>query len=596
MSVKLEDYALIGDTQTAALISRTGSLDWWCVPRFDSGACFAALLGTPQHGRWLLTPSGTVRRVQRRYRTDTLVLETEYETDEGSVSVLDWMPVRDRNPHVIRLVVGHSGLVRMQFELMMRCDYGSIVPWVRLIDDEWVLSAGPDTLRLRSEVPLRHTEERVIGNFSVSPRQRVSFVLMWHSSHEPAPLLIDVETVLTDTEAWWRQWVERCIYDGPWRDAVTRSLITLKALTYAPSGGIVAAATTSLPEQIGGVRNWDYRFCWVRDATFTLYALLNAGYREEAIAWREWLLRAVAGRPAELQILYGLAGERRVSEVDLPWLPGYDGSTPVRVGNAAAQQRQLDVYGELMDALHQARRTGIEPDEDAWVLQRAIMDHLEGIWDHPDQGIWEVRGARRHFTHSKVMAWVAMDRAIKAVERLKLEGPLARWQHLRETIHAQVCRDGYNADRHSFVQYYGGTSLDASLLMIPMVGFLPPSDPRVRGTVQAIEADLMDDGFVRRYLPSTELDGLPLGEGVFLPCTAWLADTWCLMGDRVKARALFERLLSVRNDVGLLAEQYDPRAQRLLGNFPQAFSHVGLVNTAYNLSGAGGPAEDRLHS
>jgi GH15 family glucan-1,4-alpha-glucosidase len=407
---------------------------------------------------------------------------------------------------------------------------------------------------------------------------------------------LDAEAVLAETEAWWRHWAQQCTYEGRWREAVVRSLLTLKALTYAPSGGIVAAATTSLPERIGGVRNWDYRLCWLRDATFTLYALLNGGYREEARAWREWLLRAVAGRPSELQIMYGPGGERRLNELELGWLPGYEGSAPVRIGNVATRQFQLDVYGEIMDAMHQARRNGIEPEETSWRLQRAIIDHLEGVWDQPDEGIWEVRGPRRQFTHSKMMAWVAMDRAVKAVERFKLEGPVERWRALRDHIHEEVCRLGSNSIRESFVQYYGGTTLDASLLMAPLVGFLPASDLRVQNTVHAIEQDLMEEGFVRRYLPSQELDGLPPGEGVFLPCTFWLADNWCLMGDHRKATDLFERLLDLRNDVGLLAEEYDPHDRRLVGNFPQAFSHVGLVNTAYNLAEKGGPARDRQES
>lgn len=596
MSSHIEDYALIGDTHTAALISRTGSLDWLCFPRFDSGACFAALLGDFQHGRWLLNPVGTLRRIHRQYRDRTLVLETEYETDDGIVTVVDCMPVRNQAPEVIRLVIGRTGKVRMQCELAIRFDYGSIVPWARSIDGVWVLTAGPDTVRMRSDAPLRHEEERLVADFTIAPGQRFRFVLTWSLSHAPPPAPFDVEAVLAETDAWWRHWAKGCTYDGPWRDAVMRSLLTLKALTYAPSGGIVAAATTSLPEKIGGVRNWDYRLCWLRDATFTLYALLNGGYRAEAKAWREWLLRAVAGRPAELQIMYGPSGERRLTELELPWLPGYENSSPVRIGNAATRQVQLDVYGEVMDAMHQARRAGIEPDETAWALQRAVMDHLEGAWEQPDQGIWEVRGKRRHFTHSKVMAWVAMDRAVKAVEQFKLEGPLERWQAIRDTIHEQVCREGYHRDRHTFVQYYGSTSLDASLLMIPLVGFLPASDPRVRGTVEAIEADLMEDGLVRRYTASTEVDGLPPGEGVFLACTFWLADNWHLMGDPAKARAIFERLLTLRNDVGLLAEEYDPHARRLVGNFPQAFSHVGLVNTAYNLSRRYGPAKDRQQS
>lgn len=596
MSSRIEDYAVIGNTHTAALVSRTGSIDWLCVPRFDSGACFAALLGRPQHGRWLLSPAVPSQHVQRHYRSETLILETQYDTEKGSVMVVDCMPVCDGQPHVVRLAVGRTGVMRMRLELVTRFDYGSIVPWVQQSDHTWILVAGPDTVRIRSEVPLRHEQERIVAEFTIAAGQRLPFVFTWHPSHETPPDALDAEAVLAETEAWWRHWAQQCTYEGRWREAVVRSLLTLKALTYAPSGGIVAAATTSLPERIGGVRNWDYRLCWLRDATFTLYALLNGGYREEARAWREWLLRAVAGRPSELQIMYGPGGERRLNELELGWLPGYEGSAPVRIGNVATRQFQLDVYGEIMDAMHQARRNGIEPEETSWRLQRAIIDHLEGVWDQPDEGIWEVRGPRRQFTHSKMMAWVAMDRAVKAVERFKLEGPVERWRALRDHIHEEVCRLGYNSIRESFVQYYGGTTLDASLLMAPLVGFLPASDLRVQNTVHAIEQDLMEEGFVRRYLPSQELDGLPPGEGVFLPCTFWLADNWCLMGDHRKATDLFERLLDLRNDVGLLAEEYDPHDRRLVGNFPQAFSHVGLVNTAYNLAEKGGPARDRQGS
>lgn len=596
MSSRIEDYALIGNTHTAALVSRSGSIDWLCVPRFDSGACFAALLGTPQHGRWLLCPAEASRQSLRQYKNETLVLETQHEIDTGRVTVVDCMPVCDGKLRVVRLVIGHAGAVRMRFELVARFDYGSIVPWVQQSGNIWTLIAGPDTVRLRSEIALRHEEECLVAEFTIAAGQRVPFVFTWHPSHEAPPVALDVEAVLANTEAWWRQWARQCTYEGRWRDAVIRSLLTLKALTYAPSGGIVAAATTSLPEKLGGVRNWDYRLCWLRDATFTLYALMNGGYREEAIAWREWLLRAVAGRPSELQIMYGPAGERRLTELELEWLPGYEGSAPVRIGNAATRQFQLDVYGEIMDAMHQARRNGIEPDERAWQLQHAMLDHLEKVWERPDEGIWEVRGPRRRFTHSKVMAWVAMDRAVKAVERFKLEGPVERWRALRDRIHEEVCRLGYSTSRQSFVQYYGGTTLDASLLMLPLVGFLPASDPRVQNTVRAIERDLMEDGFVRRYHPSHEIDGLPSGEGVFLPCTFWLADNWNLRGDHDKATEIFERLLALRNDVGLLAEEYDLANRRLVGNFPQAFSHVGLVNSAYNLASTRGPAHDRQDS
>jgi len=596
MSSPLEDYALLANTRTAALVSRAGSLDWLCAPRFDSGACFAALLGTPQHGRWLLSPAAEIRHIQRQYRGDTLVLETNVQATDGEVTVIDCMPVSDGPLRVVRLVIGRAGNVRMRFELTTRFDYGSIVPWAQLLNDTWTLVAGPDTVRIESEVSLRHEDARLVADFNVPTGGHVPFVLTWHPSHESPPPVVDVDLALGETETWWRQWAQQCTYEGPWREAVVRSLLTLKALTYAPSGGIVAAPTTSLPERIGGVRNWDYRLCWLRDATFTLYAFLHGGYRKEAIAWRQWLLRAVAGEPAKFQILYGPAGERRLPELELPWLPGYEASAPVRVGNAASQQFQLDVYGEIMDALHQARRKGIDPEESAWTFQRALIDHLETVWDHPDEGIWEVRGGRRPFTHSKVMAWVGMDRAVKAVERFKLDGPVDRWRKLRDHIHDEVCRLGYSTRRKAFVQSYGSESLDASLLMLPMVGFLPASDPRVQGTVQAIEQDLMEGGLVRRYLPTSEVDGLPPGEGLFLPCSFWLVDAWCLMGEHRKATALFERLLALRNDVGLLAEEYDPHAGRLIGNFPQAFSHVGLVNSAYNLVHRQGPAQDRQAS
>jgi GH15 family glucan-1,4-alpha-glucosidase len=512
------------------------------------------------------------------------------------VTVIDCMPPRSREPDLVRLVVGRRGQVRMRMQLMMRFDYGSIIPWVRRTDEGIRAVAGPDTLILRAPVDLRNEDFRTQAEFTVSKRERLPFVLMWQASHEPTPDVINAEETIAHTERWWQDWSGRCIYEGPWRDAVVRSLITLKALTYAPTGGIVAAATTSLPEQLGGVRNWDYRYCWVRDATFTLYALMLAGYTAEACAWREWLLRAVAGKPSQLNIMYGLAGERRLTELELDWLPGYEGSSPVRIGNAACQQFQLDVYGELMDALHLARRGGLEPDENAWRVERALTQYLESAWSEPDNGIWEMRGPKRHFTHSKVMAWAAVDRMVKAVERFGLQGPVERWRSLRATIHEEVCRNGFDRERNSFVQYYGGTELDASLLMIPLVGFLPASDPRVSGTVAAIERDLMADGFVLRYRTHPDVDGLPPGEAPFLACTFWLADNFALLGRREDGLRLFERLLALRNDVGLLAEEYDPRTERALGNFPQAFSHVSLVNTAYNLARATGPAEDRQRS
>jgi GH15 family glucan-1,4-alpha-glucosidase len=484
----------------------------------------------------------------------------------------------------------------MRMRLVLRPDYGSIIPWVRRTENGICAVAGPDTLTLQSDVNLRNENFKTEAEFTISAGQRLHFVLIWHPSHESDSVTADAETLLVQTEQWWREWSGRCTYQGPYRDSVVRSLVTLKALTYAPTGGIVAAPTTSLPEWIGGIRNWDYRYCWVRDATFTLYALMLAGYTAEAAAWRDWLLRAVAGKPSQLNIMYGLAGERRLPEMELNWLPGYEGSAPVRIGNAAWEQFQLDVYGELMDAMHLARRGGLAPDENAWRVERALTDHLESTWSEPDNGIWEMRGPKRHFTHSKVMAWVAMDRMVKAVENFGLQGPVERWRGVRAKIHDEVCSHGFDRARNTFVQYYGGTELDASLLMIALVGFLPPGDPRIKGTVEAIERDLMADGFVLRYRTDPKVDGLPPGEAPFLACSFWLADNLALMGRREDARLLFERLLGLCNDVGLLAEEYDPAAKRHLGNFPQAFSHVALINTASNLSQSQGPAKDRQES
>lgn len=589
----IEDYALIGDCETAALVARDGSIDWLCFPRFDSGACFAALLGTPENGRWLIAPAVGIRNIRRHYREGTIILETSYETDSGSVTIIDFMPPRTKAPDVVRIVEGRHGQVPMHMELIIRFDYGWIVPWVRRIKRGIRATAGPDTLYCRTDVELRGENLHTVADFTVSEGQRVPFKLTWSSTHQPEPDERDAEESLRSTETWWREWSKRCTYQGEWRDAVVRSLITLKALTYAPTGGIVAAPTTSLPEQLGGVRNWDYRYCWLRDATFTLYALMVNGYTEEAHAWREWLINAVAGKPSEIQIMYGVAGERRLTEIELDWLPGYEGSSPVRIGNASHKQYQLDVYGEIMDALYFARRVGLEPSENAWRIQQSLMEFLETGWKMPDEGLWEVRGPRRHFTHSKVMAWVAVDRAVKSVEKFKLDGPIDRWRRLRKEIHDQVCRDGFDPELNSFVQYYGSKRLDASLLMLPLVGFLPPKDPRVRGTVEAIQKRLMQDGFVRRYSSCPEIDGLPSGEGVFLICTFWLADNLALQGCYAEAREIFERLLDLRNDVGLLSEEYDTGARRLIGNFPQAFSHVGLINTALNLTKAGGPAKHR---
>jgi GH15 family glucan-1,4-alpha-glucosidase len=592
----IEDYAIIGDCQTAALVARGGSIDWLCFPRFDSGACFAALLGNEEHGRWLLAPVGEIREIRRRYREGTLVLETDYETPDGAVTLIDCMPPRSREPDLVRIVVGRRGRVRMRTQLIIRFDYGSIIPWVHRTDTGIRAIAGPDTLILHAPVDLRGQDFHTEAEFTVSEGQRVPFVLMWHPSHEPAPAMIDAEKTVGGTEQWWRDWSARCKYEGAWREIVTRSLITLKALTFAPTGGIVAAATTSLPEHLGGVRNWDYRFCWLRDATFTLYALMLGGYIDEACAWREWLLRAVAGKPSQLNIMYGLSGERRLTELELGWLPGYAGSAPVRIGNAAWAQLQLDVYGELMDAMHLARRSGLAPDENAWRVQRALTEFLESAWSEPDNGIWEMRGPKRHFTHSKVMAWVAVDRMIKGVERFGLDGPVERWRKLRSNIHEEVCRKGFDHEQNTFVQYYGGKELDASLLMIALVGFLPAGDVRVRGTVEAIERDLMSNGFVLRYRTNPDIDALPPGEAAFLACSFWLADNFALVGRHEDARRLFERLLTLCNDVGLLSEGYDPANRRLLGNFPQALSHLALVNTAFNLSRVTGPAADRQSS
>ncbi len=593
MPSPIEEYALIGNGRTAALAARDGSIDWLCVPRFDSGACFAALLGAPEHGRWLLAPAGGARRIRRRYRQGTLVLETDYENGEGAVRLIDCMAQGDSETRLIRLVQGLRGRVAMRMELVIRFDHGSVIPWVRRIEGGLNAVAGPDALRLRTPVSLTSQNFRTTADFSVSAGERVPFTLAYFPSHAPPLPVIQEDEAIEATERWWRCWSDRCTYDGGWGDVVLRSLITLKALIHAPTGGIVAAPTTSLPEQLGGVRNWDYRFCWLRDATFTLYALLVAGYEDEAREWREWLLRAAAGRPADLQILYGVAGERRLNEIELGWLPGYEGASPVRTGNAAARQFQIDVYGEVMDVLHVARCTGLEPDENAWRLQRSLMDYLESNWDRADEGLWEVRGPRRHFTHSKVMAWVAMDRAVKGVERFGLEGPVERWRGLRDAIHDEVCQRAFDAGRRTFVQSYGSKSLDAATLMIPLVGFLPATDPRVLGTVAAIERELTVDGLVNRYLTSEEVDGLPPGEGTFLPCSFWLADNLWMQGRGADARALFERLIALCNDVGLLSEEYDTRSKRLLGNFPQAFTHVALVNTARNLSRAGGPCERR---
>jgi GH15 family glucan-1,4-alpha-glucosidase len=594
MSTPLEDYALIGDCETAALVSRSGSIDWLCWPRFDSAACFAALLGTPEHGRWVIETAGPAARVSRRYRGDSLILETQMETSDGVVTLIDFMPPRGRNSDIVRLVRGDRGRVKMRTEVILRFDYGSTVPWVSRLDDGALRAiAGPDMVTLRTAVALHGRDLTTVGDFEVTEGETVSFVLTHAPSHLPPPREIDPNASLQQTERFWKEWASRNRPDGKWSDAVTRSLVTLKALTYAPTGGIVAAPTTSLPESIGGARNWDYRFCWLRDATLSLLALMNAGFYSEARAWRDWLLRAAAGAPSQLQIMYGLAGERRLTEYEVPWLPGYEGSQPVRIGNAAHGQRQLDVFGEVMDALHQARRGGLQFRHEDWAFQIAMLEHLRDIWDQPDQGLWEVRSGPRHFTYSKVMAWVAFDRGIRAMETYGFEGPLDRWRAVRAAIHDEVCTRGFDSELGSFVQSYGSKELDASLLLLPSVGFLSPDDPRVRGTVEAVERRLFVDGFLRRYDPETSDDGVPGHEGVFLACSFWLVDAYVLMKRLDDARQLFERLLDLRNDVGLLAEEYDTRAGRLVGNFPQAFSHIALVNTAHNLSRAEKPVEQR---
>ena len=589
----IEHYALISNTRTAGLVGHDGSIDWLCLPRFDAPACFAALLGSRENGRWLIAPMDDAPRVRRRYRQGTLVLETQFRTSDGTVRVVDSMTIAGNRNEVIRLVEGIEGRVPMRMEFIVRFGYGHVVPWVRRVNGALHATAGPDSLRLRAGVDLRGERLATVAEFAVEKGDRIPFVLTHFPSHEEAPAALDPVAALEETEREWRAWSDRSSYEGRWAEAVGTSLRVLKALTYAPTGGMVAAVTTSLPEGPGQERNWDYRFCWLRDATFTLYALLVAGYRDEASAWREWLLRAAAGSPQDLQSLYGVAGERDLPERTLDWLDGYAGSRPVRVGNAASKQLQLDVYGEMMVSFHVARTAGLEADGAAWSLQRVLLEFLESNWSSPDNGIWEVRGARQHFTHSKVMAWVAFDRAIKAVARTGREGPVQRWRELRRRIHAEVCKRGYDPVRQTFVQHYGAQNLDASLLLIPLVGFLPAKDPRVAGTVRAIERGLCVDGLVRRYDTASGVDGLPPGEGVFLPCSFWLADNYLLAGRRRKAEALFERLLDLRNDVGLLAEEYDPRAKRMLGNFPQAFTHVGLVNTACNLSRAAGPVVHR---
>ncbi|HLL24686.1 MAG TPA: glycoside hydrolase family 15 protein, partial [Kofleriaceae bacterium] len=555
-------------------------------------------LGGPEHGRWLLAPTAPATKITRRYRGATLILETDIETADGCVRVTDFMPIRGRAPDIMRIVEGVRGVVAMQLELLIRYDYGSIVPWVRREGNRLHAVAGPDALVFASDVPTHGRGLATVAEFEVAAGECRTFTLTWHSSCDAMPASPDPQTSLQDTEAWWNEWVGRAASDGPYAAAVQRSLLTLKALTYAPSGGIVAAPTTSLPEKIGGPRNWDYRYCWLRDATLTLLAFLHAGHSEEAHAWRSWLVRTVAGEPAKLQVLYGVNGERRIEERELPWLPGYEGSKPVRVGNAAVAQLQLDVFGELMDALYIARSSGLDGDDDAWAIQRACVEWLAQHWQEPDEGIWEVRTERKQFTFSKVMAWVAFDRAVKTVHEYGAKGDVARWTALRDQIHAEVCARGYDPVRNTFTREFGDPALDASLLLIAQVGFLPPDDPRVLGTLEAIERELVVDGLVLRYRTDGTLaaDGLPGDEGVFLACSFWLVDALVLVGRHDEAAALFERLLSLANDVGLLAEEYDPRTRRLVGNFPQAFSHVGLINSARNLCEALGPAAHRASS
>ncbi len=584
MAHPIEDYALIGDCETAALVARDGSIDWLCWPRFDGGACFASLLGDPEHGRWRIAPVDPKTRITRRYRDDTLILETEFTTGDGVVTMIDFMPPRGKASDVVRIVMGRRGRVAMSCELVLRFDYGSLVPWMTRLEDGTLRAiAGPNMTVLRTPIELHGDDLKTVGKFVVSEGETVPFVLTYGRSYRAPPDAIDPMAALRDTEVFWRDWSSGCREVGEWSDIVRRSLITLKALTYRPTGGIVAAPTTSLPEQLGGARNWDYRYCWLRDATFTLLSLMNSGFYGAARDWREWLLRAVAGSPQQLQIMYGIDGERRLTELELPWLPGYQGAKPVRIGNAASDQLQLDVYGEVMDALYQGRRGGLGALDAAFDLQRAMLDHLGKIWREPDDGIWEVRGGRQHFTYSKVMAWVAFDRAVKLAEEFGLEGPVARWKTLRQEIHDDICSKAFSSDLGAFTQYYGSSTLDASVLLMPLVGFLPASDPRVRGTVAAIERDLMVDGFVMRYKTQSGKDGLPPGEGAFLACSFWFVDNLVLLGKMREAKQIFKRLCALCNDVGLLSEEYDPHAKRLVGNFPQAFSHIALINSAHNL-------------
>jgi GH15 family glucan-1,4-alpha-glucosidase len=594
VSSRIEDYALIGDCETAALVSRAGSVDWLCFPRFDSDACFAALVGTPENGRWLIEPCQPNRTARRNYIDGTLVAETHLETSSGAVTITDFMPPRRGASHLCRIVKGTRGVVEMRTELLIRFGYGALLPWITRLDDSTVKAvSGPDMLVLRTPVVLKTENLRTAGHFRVSEGQTVAFVLSYGPSYLDVPPAIDPVGALRETQEFWTEWSSRFMHRHEWSAAVLRSLITLKALMYQPTGGIVAAPTTSLPEQLGGPRNWDYRFCWLRDATFTLLALMNCGYYDEAKAWRSWLLRAVAGDPAQVQIMYGMSGEHRLPEWEASWLNGYQGAKPVRIGNAASKQVQLDIYGEVMDALHHGRSGKLGASEAGWELQRELLAHLEKIWKHPDEGIWEVRGGPRHFTYSKVMAWVAFDRAVKSAEQFGLPAPIELWRRIAGEIHEEVCQKAFDREAGAFVQSYDSRELDASVLLIPLVGFLPPTDKRVHSTLRMIEQKLMRDGFVLRYDPVASKDGLPGSEGAFLACSFWLADNFMLVGRRADAERLFRRLLALRNDLGLLSEEYDPKAKRLVGNFPQAFSHLALINTAHNLSTGEKPAEQR---
>ncbi|WP_283814955.1 glycoside hydrolase family 15 protein [Bradyrhizobium guangdongense] len=586
LSQRIEDYALIGDCETAALVGRNGSIDWLCWPAFDSDACFAAILGTHENGRWLIAPSENATAISRRYVGDTLILETRFETKSGTVALIDFMPPRGKASDIVRLVRGLQGAVKMRMELVLRFGFGVNIPWVRRIDHSLLAIAGQDMTVLRTPVETRGEDLTTVSEFEVKAGETVPFVLTYGPSHLDPPEPIDPETALGETQKFWEEWCNHCTRDGPYHDLIVRSLITLKALTFGPTGGIVAAPTTSLPEKLGGSRNWDYRFCWLRDATFTLLALMNSGYTEEASAWHNWLLRAAAGSPANMQIMYGIWGQRRLLEWEAGWLDGYEGAQPVRVGNAAHAQLQLDVYGELIDAFHQSRMAKLKLNEESWALECAVLDHLAEVWDHPDHGIWERRGEPKHYVFSKVMTWVAFDRAIKSAETFGFKAPLLHWRALREAIHRDVCDRGFDAQENTFVESYGSKLLDASLLLLPGVGFLPPEDPRIRGTIAAVEKHMMRDGFVLRHDPRELASGQPPLEGAFLACSLWLADAYVLSGDPDKAQVLFDRVVGIANDVGLLAEEYDSDARRQTGNFPQALTHIALVNTAHNLSAA----------